>query len=47
MGDADTVAEQVSLLLGAGLDGLIFNMTDAHDLDAVAYAGDVLSGIMR
>lgn len=47
VGDADTVAEQVSLLLDAGLDGLIFNMTDAHDLDAVAYAGDVLSGIMR
>ena len=47
VGDADTVAEQVTALLDAGLDGLIFNMSDAHDLDAVAYAGEVLSGIMK
>jgi F420-dependent oxidoreductase-like protein len=47
VGDADTVTEQVTALLGAGLDGLIFNMSDAHDLDAVAYAGEVLSGIMQ
>ena len=47
VGDADTVAEQVTALLDAGLDGLIFNMSDAHDLDAVAYAGEVLSGIMQ
>jgi len=47
VGDADTVAEQVTALLGAGLDGLIFNMSDAYDLDAVAYAGEVLSGIMK
>jgi F420-dependent oxidoreductase-like protein len=47
VGDADTVTEQVTALLGAGLDGLIFNMSDAYDLDAVAYAGEVLSGIMQ
>ena len=47
VGDADTVAEQVTALLGAGLDGLIFNMSDAYDLDAVAHAGEVLSGIMK
>jgi F420-dependent oxidoreductase-like protein len=46
VGDADAIAEQVNSLLQAGLDGLIFNMPDAHDLDAVAYAGEVLRGIM-
>jgi F420-dependent oxidoreductase-like protein len=46
VGDADAIAEQVTSLLGAGLDGLIFNMPDADDLDAVAYAGEVLRGIM-
>jgi F420-dependent oxidoreductase-like protein len=46
VGDADAIAEQVTSLLGAGLDGLIFNMPDAYDLDAVAYAGEVLRGIM-
>ena len=47
VGDADAVAEKVHEYLAAGLDGLIFNMPDAHDLDAVAYAGEVLSGIMK
>jgi len=46
VGDPDTVAEKVSELMAAGLDGLIFNMTDAHDLDAVAQAGDVLSSVL-
>ena len=46
VGDADAIAEQVNALLGAGLDGLIFNMPDAYDLDSVAYAGEVLRGIM-
>ncbi|MBI4933657.1 MAG: LLM class F420-dependent oxidoreductase [Actinobacteria bacterium] len=46
VGDADAITEQVNGLLGAGLDGLIFNMPDAYDLDSVAYAGEVLSGIM-
>ena len=45
-GDADTVGERVDALLGAGLDGLVLSMLDVHDLEAVAYAGEVLSGIM-
>ena len=46
VGDADTVAEKVQALLDAGLDGLIFNMPDSYDLETVAYAGEVLRGIM-
>jgi alkanesulfonate monooxygenase SsuD/methylene tetrahydromethanopterin reductase-like flavin-dependent oxidoreductase (luciferase family) len=42
-GDPDEVAEQVSAFLGAGLDGLIVNMPDAHDLDSVALAGETLA----
>jgi F420-dependent oxidoreductase-like protein len=41
-GDTDTVVEQVGALLDAGLDGLVFNMPDAEDLDAVALAGKTL-----
>ncbi len=47
VGDADAITEKVNGLLAAGLDGLIFNMPDSYDLDAVAYAGEVLSGIMK
>ncbi len=47
VGDPDTVTERINGLLDAGLDGLIFNLTDAHDLDAVAYAGEIVSGIMK
>jgi F420-dependent oxidoreductase-like protein len=43
-GDPDTVCEQVAEFLAAGLDGLIFNMPDAHDPEAVALAGRTLSG---
>lgn len=46
VGDADTVTEKVQGLLDAGLDGLIFNMPDSYDLETVAYAGEVLRGIM-
>jgi F420-dependent oxidoreductase-like protein len=42
VGDADTVGGKIQELLDAGLDGLIFNLTDAHDLEAVAHAGEVL-----
>jgi F420-dependent oxidoreductase-like protein len=45
VGDGDTVGAKVQELLDAGLDGVICNMPDAHDLDAVALAGDVLRGI--
>jgi hypothetical protein len=40
------VAEEVAALLDAGLDGLIFNLPDAHDLDAVALAGTVLTAAL-
>jgi F420-dependent oxidoreductase-like protein len=46
VGDPDTVLEQISALLEAGLDGLIFNMPDAYDLDAVAHAGEVVSTVL-
>jgi F420-dependent oxidoreductase-like protein len=42
-GDPDTVTEKAAALLDAGLDGLIFNLPDAHDLDTVALAGETLS----
>ncbi|HWF25826.1 MAG TPA: LLM class F420-dependent oxidoreductase [Solirubrobacteraceae bacterium] len=42
VGDPDTVSEQVAAYLDAGLDGLIFNMYDAHELDPVRLAGDTL-----
>ncbi len=43
-GDPDAVTEQVATLLDAGLDGLVFNMPDAQDLEAVALAGRTLTG---
>jgi F420-dependent oxidoreductase-like protein len=45
VGDADEVGAKVQELLDAGLDGIVCNMPDAHDLDAVALAGSVLSRI--
>ena len=42
LGDPDEVGEQVQALLDAGIDGLIFNMPDPHDLDSVALAGETL-----
>jgi F420-dependent oxidoreductase-like protein len=42
VGGPDEIAEQVQALLDAGLDGLIFNLPDAHDLESVALAGSVL-----
>jgi F420-dependent oxidoreductase-like protein len=41
-GDPDAVAEQVAPYLEAGIDGLVFNMMDAHDLEPVALAGETL-----
>jgi hypothetical protein len=41
------VAEQVAAHLDAGLDGLVVNMPDVHDLEAVALAGEVLSRAIR
>ena len=42
-GDADAVEAQVQELFDAGLDGLVFNMGDVDDLDAVRAAGELLS----
>jgi F420-dependent oxidoreductase-like protein len=43
VGDPDEVCEQVRALLDAGLDGTIWNLPDAHNLDSVAFAGEVLA----
>ena len=46
IGDPDTVAEQVQRYLDAGLDGMIFNMPDAEDLEVVALCGETLKGVI-
>jgi len=43
VGDPDEVGERVRTLFDAGLDGLVFNMPNPWDLDAVALAGETLS----
>ncbi len=45
VGDADTVGEAVhDLLDNKGMDGVVFNMpADGWDVDAVSYAGEVLT----
>ena len=45
VGDADEVGAKVQELLDAGLDGIVVNMPDAYDLEAVALAGSVLSTV--
>jgi len=42
-GDPDGVCEQVRALLDAGLDGLMFNMHDAQELEPVRLAGETLT----
>jgi F420-dependent oxidoreductase-like protein len=42
-GDQDAVCEQVGAYLDAGLDGLVFNMHDAQDLEPVRLAGETLT----
>lgn len=46
VGDPDEVAEQAQALLDAGLEGLIFNLPNPHDLDTVALSGETLSAIV-
>jgi len=46
VGGPDEVAEQVRKLLDAGLDGLIFNMRDAYEVEPVALAGQILSNVL-
>ena len=43
VGDPDSICEQVSGYLDAGLDGMIFNLPDAQDLEPVRLAGKALS----
>jgi F420-dependent oxidoreductase-like protein len=43
VGDPDTVCEQVAEYFEAGIDGLIFNMIDAQEIDPVRLAGTALS----
>jgi F420-dependent oxidoreductase-like protein len=43
VGDPDSVCEQLAEYLDAGLDGMIFNMHDAQDLDPVRLAGKTLT----
>ena len=45
-GDPDTVVERATEMLDAGLDGLIFNMPDAHDTEAVALVGETLAPLL-
>jgi F420-dependent oxidoreductase-like protein len=45
VGDPDSVSEQLAEYLDAGLDGMIFNMHDAQDLEPVRLAGRTLSAI--
>ena len=45
-GSSEEAAEQIQPLLDAGLDGLVFNMYDAHRIEPVALAGQMLSGIL-
>jgi F420-dependent oxidoreductase-like protein len=45
-GDADAVGEQVQALLDAGLDGIVLNMPNSHELDAIALAAEVLSPLL-
>ena len=41
-GDPDTVAEKASELLETGIDGLIFNSPEVHDLETVQLLGETL-----
>jgi F420-dependent oxidoreductase-like protein len=45
-GDPASVTEQSAELLDAGLDGLIFNTPDAHDLETVSLIGETLAPLM-
>jgi F420-dependent oxidoreductase-like protein len=45
VGDPDSVGEEIATYLEAGLDGMVFNLPDAHDLDAVRLAGETVSRI--
>ena len=47
VGDVDTVLGTCQELLDAGVEGLIFNLADAHDLEAVAFVGETLRVLFK
>jgi F420-dependent oxidoreductase-like protein len=46
VGGPASVAEQAQAFLDAGLDGLLFNLPDAHDLEPVELAGRALAPVL-
>lgn len=46
LGDPPAVQQRVQDLLDAGLDGIVFNMIDSHDVEAVELAGQVLQPVL-
>jgi F420-dependent oxidoreductase-like protein len=46
LGDPDEIGAQVQELLDAGLDGIVFNMPDAHDVEQVELAGSILKPLL-
>jgi len=46
IGSPDSVAEQAQAFLDAGLDGLLFNMMDAQDIEPIELAGAALAPLV-
>lgn len=46
VGDAASIAEQVQTWRDSGMDGLVVNMVDAHDLELVAELGAALTPVL-
>jgi F420-dependent oxidoreductase-like protein len=46
LGDPDEVGGQVQALVDAGIDGLVLNMPNPYDLDAVALAGETVGAAL-
>ena len=46
IGDEAAILESVQAYLDAGLDGMIFNLPDSHDLEPVEMAGAMLSKVL-
>jgi F420-dependent oxidoreductase-like protein len=46
IGGPDEIAELVQSFLDAGLDGVTFSITDVHDLEVVALAGETIGAVV-
>jgi alkanesulfonate monooxygenase SsuD/methylene tetrahydromethanopterin reductase-like flavin-dependent oxidoreductase (luciferase family) len=46
-GDPDTVAERIAAYRDVGVDGMVVNMPEVADLDAVALAGETLRAALE